>query len=113
MVSDIRMTLAVARVLREFLAEPTQAQYGYSLMRRTGYPSGKLYPILYRLVHAGWLTRTTEAIDPAEAGRPARSMYQLTSDGAEAARRELAVLSQSLSLLAAVRLQPRTEGGAA
>jgi hypothetical protein len=43
------MTLAVAAVLRVFLDDPDAPRYGYELMRRTGFPSGKLYPILARL----------------------------------------------------------------
>lgn len=114
MVSDIRITLAVARVLRELLTAPSEPRYGYELMQHTGYASGKVYPILYRLLHAGWLTRTSEETDPSETGRPARYLYQLTPDGAEAARRELAALSQDLSLATAdpsPRLRPH--GGVA
>src|SRR6516162_10947898 len=98
MTSDVRITVAVARVLREFLADVTQPRYGYDLMEATGYPSGKLYPILARLKGAGWLTRTPEETDPSQAGRPARYLYRLTPDGAELARQELATLSAQLSI---------------
>lgn len=90
--SDVRITLAVAVVLRVFSDAPTEAQYGYDLMRRMGFPSGKLYPILARLESAGWLTKERESIDPAEAGRPARSMYRITGVGLRQARLELAAL---------------------
>ena len=66
------MTAPLERVLRAFLADPSARRYGYDLMQATGYPSGKLYPILARLQRAGWLGRTPEAVDPAQAGRPAR-----------------------------------------
>lgn len=66
-------------------------------MRLTGYPSGKLYPILARLHSAGWLTRESEDVDPAAAGRPARRVYRLSPHGVEAARTELASLAEQLS----------------
>ena len=96
-VPPIRMTLAVARVLREFLADPAQPRYGYELMGLTDFPSGKLYPVLTRLVEAGWLSREREDVDASQAGRPARYMYRLTEQGTAAAQRELAGLSEQLA----------------
>jgi DNA-binding PadR family transcriptional regulator len=96
-VQDVRMTLTVARILREFLSDPSEARYGYDLMQATGFPSGKLYPSLAKLVGAGWLLREEEQIDPAREGRPARRLYRLSDDGIEAARCELAVLSRQIS----------------
>jgi PadR family transcriptional regulator PadR len=93
----VQITVSVARVLREFLSEPTAGRYGYDLMQATSFPSGKLYPILARLVAIGWLVREREEVDPAEAGRPARLYYQLTRDGAETARCELAAMSEQIS----------------
>jgi DNA-binding PadR family transcriptional regulator len=107
----MRITLAVARVLRVFLADPSQAQYGYDLMQKTGYPSGTLYPMLARLQHAGWLVKTTEQIDPSQAARPVRSMYLLTGHGIQAARHELAALSQDFSLSPRRSMRPQPEGG--
>jgi PadR family transcriptional regulator PadR len=112
MPEGFRITVAVARVLREFLVDATRPRYGYDLMQSTGYPSGKLYPILARLQHAGWLVRSAEDVDPSEEGRPARYMYMLSSDGLEAARQELAALQVQLALPGrTLRLQ--TEGGTA
>lgn len=113
MPSGVRITVAVARVLREFLADASQSRYGYDLMQATGYPSGKLYPILARLKHAGWLTRTPEETDPSQAGRPARFLYRLTADGAVQARQELAALSAQLSVSPPRRLRPQGEGSGA
>jgi PadR family transcriptional regulator PadR len=113
MASEVRITVAVARVLREFLADPSRPRHGYDLMQATGYPSGKLYPVLARLRHAGWLTRSAEDIDPSQAGRPARYLYRLTGDGAVRARQELAVLSAQLSIPPHRRLRPQGEGGGA
>ena len=94
---DVRITVAVAALLRVFLDEPDATQYGYDLMRRTGYPSGKLYPILARLESAGWLVKEQELIDPASAGRPARRTYRLTAEGARRAHLELAELRMRVS----------------
>jgi PadR family transcriptional regulator, regulatory protein PadR len=85
------MTIAVATVLRIFLNDVFEPRYGYELMRLTGFPSGKLYPILARLQRAGWLIREQEQIDPGAAGRPTRRLYRLSSAGIQAARQELGV----------------------
>jgi PadR family transcriptional regulator PadR len=111
--SEVRITVAVARVLREFLADPSLPRHGYDLMQATGYPSGKLYPILARLQHAGMLTRTPEEIDPSEAGRPARYLYRLSDEGAVLARQELAAVSAQLSVPPQHRLRPQGEGSGA
>lgn len=95
--SEVRMTLAVARVLREFLSDPAQPRYGYELMSCTKFPSGKLYPVLTRLVNAGWLVREREDIDAVKAGRPPRYFYRLTEEGAAGAERELSGLSEQLA----------------
>lgn len=97
MASDIRVTIAVARVLQEFLSTSRSSRYGYDLMQATGYPSGKLYPILSRLVDAGWLVKEREGIDPVSARRPARYLYRLTEHGAVASQRELASISRQLA----------------
>jgi PadR family transcriptional regulator, regulatory protein PadR len=94
---EVQITIAVARVLREFLSEPSAERYGYDLMRATSFPSGKLYPILTRLVRAGWLIREREHADPATVGRPSRFYYRLTADGLQAARYELAVVSAQIA----------------
>jgi PadR family transcriptional regulator len=89
------MTIAVAIVLRVFLDDVSQPRYGYELMQLTGFPSGKLYPILARLERAGWLIKEREDIDPAAALRPARRLYRLSADGVQTARHELATLSDA------------------
>lgn len=96
MPADVRITVTVAKVLREFLDDPVEPRYGFDLMQKTGTASGTLYPILARLENAGWIEGQHEAIDPAQAGRPARRMYFMTGEGAVAATRELAKLSAQL-----------------
>ena len=113
--SDVKVTVAVARVLREFVADASEPRYGYELMQLTGFPSGKLYPILTRLQGAGWVSREREDIDTAKAGRPARYLYRLTPRGAEAAWSELTTLTKQIAPApAGARLrQLQWEGGLA
>jgi PadR family transcriptional regulator len=86
----IRMTNAVGKVLAALLVDPDQPRYGLDLMRATGQPSGTLYPILARLVGAGWAVAEWESAHAAsEDGRPARRYYRLTDCGLAAARAAL------------------------
>ncbi|MFI7432425.1 PadR family transcriptional regulator [Micromonospora haikouensis] len=98
-----QITVAVATILRVFLEDPEKDHYGYDLMKKTGFASGKIYPLLARLRAAGWLTVAEEDIDPAVAGRPARRGYRLTAEGARVARLELARLNDQLRPSAALR----------
>jgi DNA-binding PadR family transcriptional regulator len=105
------VTVAVATVLRIFVSDPSKPRYGYELMQLTGFPSGKLYPILARLQRAGWLVKEREPVDPASAGRPARRFYLLTPEGGQTARIELAALAESLQLESPGQVGPlRPEG---
>jgi PadR family transcriptional regulator, regulatory protein PadR len=108
---EIRLTTAVARVLRQFLDTPSEPCYGFDLMRATGLASGTLYVILARLERAGWLTSEQEDIDPVAVKRPARRLYRLTPDGAQAARQELAVLSEQLRPPRHARARSVLQGG--
>jgi DNA-binding PadR family transcriptional regulator len=113
MPEPIRMTITVAAVLRIFLDDVTRPRYGYELMRATGYPSGKLYPVLARLERAGWLTKELEAIDPTTEGRPARRLYRISAEAVQVARSELAALSAQLQPPAQQPHRLRPEGGLA
>ena len=95
-IDEVRITTTVARVVRRFLDDPSEPQYGFDLMRATGLASGTLYVILARLERAGWLSSEQEDVDPVETGRPPRRLYNLTPDGAEAAHLGLAELSDEL-----------------
>jgi PadR family transcriptional regulator, regulatory protein PadR len=86
---EVRLTIPVQHVLRHFSADITRPMYGYELMQGTGFRSSELYPILARLVAAGWLARERETVDPTLAGRPARFTYVLTPDGVARACQEL------------------------
>ena len=89
--------MAVATVLRMFLDDVAQPRYGYELMQVTGFPSGKLYPILARLEAAGWLRRERKIINASTAARPPRYWYRLTEHGIASARYGLAVLRQQMT----------------
>jgi PadR family transcriptional regulator PadR len=108
--SELRVTLAVAQLLAEFLTDSSQPRYGYELMRATGFPSGKLYPIVGRLTRAGWLVREREDIDPAQEGRPVRYLYRLTEHGARMARQQLTAVQQKIASPTYDPLRPRPAG---
>jgi DNA-binding PadR family transcriptional regulator len=86
----MRITVPTARLLAALLADPQADRYGLDLMQSTGLASGTLYPLLHRLMEAGWLTTRWEEFDPAAQGRPARRYYRLTPEGATQARQALA-----------------------
>ncbi|WP_406192046.1 PadR family transcriptional regulator [Kitasatospora sp. NBC_01560] len=68
--------------------------YGGRLTSLTGLPSGTLFPLLERLLNAGWVERYWEADESAEAaGRPRRRFYRLTARGAELVPQALAEAS--------------------
>jgi len=81
------ITAATMKVLTEFLNTPQREQYGFGLMRTTGVKAGSLYPILDRLVAAGWLHVEDESIDVVAERRPKRKLYRLTALGEREGRR--------------------------
>ncbi|MBL1082594.1 helix-turn-helix transcriptional regulator [Streptomyces actinomycinicus] len=76
-------TLAVIGVLLTSTAD--EPAWGLKICEETGLGSGTVYPILERLVTAGWVTRYEETGD--HPGRPRRYYYELTAAGRLAARR--------------------------
>lgn len=102
-IEDIEVTPKMADVLKIFLEDTAQPRYGFELMRRTGQPSGTLYPILAKLERARWLTGGKEDIDPGVEGRPARRFYRISGAAATVARGELARLSERYRLPASVK----------
>lgn len=87
-----RMTQPTQAVLRALLVEPNKPMYGSQVCAEAGLPSGTIYPILARLEREyGWLESEWEDPDISIAeGRPRRRYYQLSRDGAQAARLALA-----------------------
>lgn len=83
------MTTQTLRVLSEILSDPDADWYGLELSKRAGLKPGSIYPILDRLLKAGWLERRWEQISPSIEGRPRRRLYRLSGVGAPAARQAL------------------------
>jgi PadR family transcriptional regulator, regulatory protein PadR len=73
-------TLDVLTVLLDAGA-PT---WGLAVIKASGRPAGSVYPILERLESSGWVT--SEWADEPERSGPRRRYYELTADGARAAR---------------------------
>ena len=92
----MKITVTTAKILRAFLEDPAEPVYGLELMKVTSLPSGSMYPALAQLERAGLVVSRREQIDPAAEGRPARRYYQLTPDGLQTARCELAALAEQL-----------------
>jgi PadR family transcriptional regulator, regulatory protein PadR len=74
------MSSAKAAVLEELLSSPSEAHWGYELMRRTKISSGTLYPMLAQLEACGWLKAKWE-FDRSNRGGPPRRAYRLTGEG--------------------------------
>lgn len=91
-----RITPATVDVLQCLLATSTPT-WGLLIIKQSGRPAGSVYPILERLERSGWVT--SEWDDDAERPGPRRRLYELTGDGASAARR-------------AVRARPTVDGAA-
>ena len=77
----MQRTTAQLKVARELLTDPDARWWGYDLSRRASVRSGVLYPMLTRMLEAGWLVDGWE--DPAtiQERRPPPPYYQLTGEG--------------------------------
>ncbi|PZQ89894.1 MAG: PadR family transcriptional regulator [Leifsonia xyli] len=84
-----RLTPATGDVLAALL-DAGEPIWGLRLVGVTRRPAGSVYPILERLERAGWVTSTWED-DPGRTG-PRRRLYELSADGAVAARAAVARL---------------------
>jgi PadR family transcriptional regulator, regulatory protein PadR len=91
-----QMTKQTLSILAVILEDPTVARYGLELGEAAGLKSGTLYPALARLERAGWLTSYWEDVEPREAGRPRRRMYEITGTGRACAQ---AALDEHLAVL--------------
>ena len=90
------MTRQTLSVLSTMLSDVDAEMYGLKLSKRSGLKPGVIYPMLDRLLKAGWLERRWEDIDPAVQGRPRRRLYRLSGVGASAARQALGAHLDSL-----------------
>jgi len=82
-----RVTGATIAVLAA-LIEHGEPCWGLAVIKASGRPAGSVYPILERLEKAGWITSSWEE-DSSRPG-PRRRYYELTEDGATAARSAIA-----------------------
>ncbi|MCV7424359.1 PadR family transcriptional regulator [Mycobacterium yunnanensis] len=73
-------------MLKEFVDELGEPQYGYKLMQSTGFSSAKTYQILARLTGAGWLTRHDDPGATPESGGPPRITYTMRPQAVPRAR---------------------------
>ncbi|MER5927876.1 PadR family transcriptional regulator [Streptomyces mirabilis] len=76
-----RPTLEVVKVLLTSTAD--DPAWGLKICEEADLGSGTVYPILERLVAAGWVTRYEETGE--HPGRPKRYYYELTAVGQSAA----------------------------
>ncbi|MDF3141602.1 MULTISPECIES: PadR family transcriptional regulator [unclassified Streptomyces] len=79
--------------------------WGLKICEEADLGSGTVYPILERLVDAGWVTRYAETSE--HPGRPKRYYYELTATGQQAAHEARERKPRSFGL------RVGTEGGTA
>jgi PadR family transcriptional regulator, regulatory protein PadR len=86
-----RVTVPVLQVIDLLLAEPGRDDwYALDICRQTGLGSGTVAQILFRLQDWGWVSsRWEDATEAHRKGRPRRRFYQVTGEGATAAREVL------------------------
>ena len=78
----IRMTAAVTDVLDILMnASRDDPPWGLRFCELSGHGSGTIYPVLDRLMKAGWISDRWEDSPPSD--RPRRRLYELTATGRE------------------------------
>jgi DNA-binding PadR family transcriptional regulator len=82
MTTSPRMTGPTLKVLGQLMEARSEGLSGADISKAIGIASGTLYPILFRLERAGWLSSDWEDIDASEMGRPRKRLYRMTSIGA-------------------------------
>jgi len=81
--TKVRLTQAVMDVLDVLTnSPPDNPAWGLRLCDVTGYGTGTVYPVLDRLLQAGWISDYWE--NPPPADRPKRRFYEITAAGREA-----------------------------
>ena len=105
---NVRMTQITALILRAVAAG---YRYGFDVMEACDLASGTAYPALRRLERAGYLESRWEKADAAHSeGRPARRIYELTPEGADALAEAQARLEEARKRLG--DLPPAPSGNA-
>jgi DNA-binding MarR family transcriptional regulator len=87
-----RITGPTLKVLGQLMGAPIAGLAGADISKETRISSGTLYPVLFRLEKAGWLTSEWEEVNPSAVGRPRKRLYQLTSLGAQESKAAFADL---------------------
>lgn len=95
-----RMTAATIDVL-SVLDDTDGPCWGLLVIKSSGRPAGSVYPILERLESSGWVSSSWEA-DDSRPG-PRRRYYELTDDGATAARAAIAAFAARAAAKSAPR----------
>jgi len=106
-VEEVRPTRAVVRILKEFVDDVGDVQYGFKLMKATGFSSAKTYQILARLRSAGWIDKETDPAADVRSGGPPRVTYRMRPEAVPNARR---LVQEARYEFAPAK--PRTERGA-
>ncbi|MFD4560116.1 PadR family transcriptional regulator [Streptomyces sp. NPDC058469] len=82
--ASIRLTRPTLEVIKVLLTSTADdPAWGLKICEEADLGSGTVYPILERLVDAGWATRYEESGE--HPGRPKRYYYELTAVGQQAA----------------------------
>lgn len=89
----MRKTHALVQVAKALMDAPDAKHWGYDTSKKAGVRSGVMYPILSRLMDAGWLSDGWEDT-AAVSGRPPRRYYEITESGRVALRALLAEASK-------------------
>lgn len=90
------MTPQTLAVLDALLDEARPEAWGFELSRATGLAAGTMYPILARLVAAGWVEDRWEPPEVGRAtGRPPRRYYRLSTLGRARATHALQAVASS------------------
>jgi PadR family transcriptional regulator PadR len=89
-----RVTAPTCEVL-QLLLDAKKPVWGLRIMEALGRPSGTVYPILERLERQGWIQSEWAAGDAGPHGERQRRLYELTADGAPAAKELLRARAES------------------
>jgi len=81
MEKDVRVTGPTLKALGQLLTAPDTGISGAEISKATKVASGTLYPIMFRLERARWVSSEWEDVDPSEAGRPRKRLYKITALG--------------------------------
>ena len=90
--------MTTMKVLGAFFGNPKVEMSGREIGQKVNLPSGTVYPILSRLLDAGWLTSRWEEVDPTKVGRPRRRFYHITALGYQKTQDALREINQSFEV---------------